>query len=753
MSMSLSLRPVLVGLVLATCAAGGAQAQSLLPTGFFDRLSQRSSGPAAIEADMLSYDADANIIRAEGDVVLRYNGYEAHGDSLVFNQRTEEVRFIGNVRIIDATGAVFETNDLEVTGGMKEAFLQSLTLTMPDGSMVSATDVDYSASLKTILTQASYSPCGLCIDSKGRSIGWRVRAARMIYNSESKIVELEQPSLELLNFPVAWLPYLSFPDPTQERSNGFLMPSVDYGDATGVKLTVPYMWALNKDTELIFRPSAMSRQGLMLGGDWIQRFRNGSFDVRASGIYQLDRGAFAGKVGDLDWRWAVQSAGEFTPVENWKTGWSFTALSDAAYLGDYRLDTAKSSVNEVYATYLDRVHYGDVRFQHFNLLGNVTEAQQDQQGMALPNARHDSVFELGEDLGRVEVTTRLLGVHREADQATSYNGVPYVFGYKENKVHGMVQAGWQRRWVAPGGFVATPYLGLRGDAAYYDGSSPLLPGEVSLFTATPIAALDVRWPLIAYNGADAHTVEPITQLVYRGSSTTAPGITNDDAQSFVFEDTNLFSYNRFTGADRQETGLRANAGLRYQANFASGAWLELLAGQSFHLAGVNGLGVPDAAQTGNSTGLGGTASYIVFGAKGSLIEDLELAAKLQLDPMGGRATRAGLSASYTIADYTFGLDYLYMGSTPALGILKDQHEVAGTVGIPFQDYWRFTVGGAWDLAQNSWLEATGGVMYDDGYLAYGGSVFANGPTHSSPNNWGFKTTFRIKGPGGIDFGY
>ncbi|MDT9071217.1 LPS assembly protein LptD, partial [Escherichia coli] len=58
----------------------------------------------------------------------------------------------------------------------------------------------------------------------------------------------------------------------------------------------------------------------------------------------------------------------------------------------------------------------------------------------------------------------------------------------------------------------------------------------------------------------AHLVEPIAQIVYRGSDVTRVGITNDDSQSFVFDTSNLFDYNRFSGIDRQETGLRANMG-------------------------------------------------------------------------------------------------------------------------------------------------------------------------------------------------
>src|SRR5690606_34669554 len=125
----------------------------------------------------------------------------------------------------------------------------------------------------------------------------------------------------------------------------------------------------------------------------------------------------------------------------------------------------------------------------------------------------------------------------------------YTFAYQENKVHAMLQGSWQNQYILPAGLVATPYLGLRLDAGYYDGSSGLLAGPISLLDATPIAAMDIRWPLVANNGYDSHLLEPVAQLVYRGSSTTLPGITNDDAQSFVFDDTLLFSYNRFSGID------------------------------------------------------------------------------------------------------------------------------------------------------------------------------------------------------------
>ncbi len=52
----------------------------------------------------------------------------------------------------------------------------------------------------------------------------------MIHDSETKTVIFEQPSLEVLGIPVAWLPWLSVPDPTSGRTAGFRLPSANYDE-------------------------------------------------------------------------------------------------------------------------------------------------------------------------------------------------------------------------------------------------------------------------------------------------------------------------------------------------------------------------------------------------------------------------------------------------------------------------------------------------------------------------------------------
>ncbi|MBU1304148.1 MAG: hypothetical protein KKF33_01340, partial [Alphaproteobacteria bacterium] len=148
-----------------------AAAQGLIPSDFFNAPIDPSS-PAEIEADTLSFDNATNTITASGDVVLKRGGYTLTGQNLVYNRTSSDAHFAGMVTIKDPSGNLTETSDLKLTGGMKQAFLEAMTITTYDGARITADSTDYDAALQTLLNNASYAPCGECIDAKGRRIGW-----------------------------------------------------------------------------------------------------------------------------------------------------------------------------------------------------------------------------------------------------------------------------------------------------------------------------------------------------------------------------------------------------------------------------------------------------------------------------------------------------------------------------------------------------------------------------------------------------
>ena len=124
--------------------------------------------------------------------------------------------------------------------------------------------------------------------------------------------------------------------------------------------------------------------------------------------------------------------------------------------------------------------------------------------------------------------------------------------------------------------------------------------------------MEWRYPLLARVGEfGSLVIEPIGQVVARPNQSSVPSLVNMDAQSLVFDDTNLFEWSKFSGYDRYETGTRLNYGGQASMTFSNGAFANALLGQSIQLAGMNSYSTADAANVGLSSGLDTRASDIV----------------------------------------------------------------------------------------------------------------------------------------------
>src|SRR6202040_2326183 len=79
----------------------------------------------------------------------------------------------------------------------------------------------------------------------------------------------------------------------------------------------------------------------------------------------------------------------------------------------------------------------------------------------------------------------------------------------------------------------------------------------------------------------------------------------------VYEVSNLFDWDKYSGFDRNEGGSRLNLGVHYNSTFADGAAVDGTFGQSFQVLGQNSFAVADVADVGPASGLATTASDYV----------------------------------------------------------------------------------------------------------------------------------------------
>ncbi|WP_196258900.1 LPS-assembly protein LptD [Pelagibacterium limicola] len=742
-------RTVALAVALACAPALPVSAQQILPPDFFSRIPTEVAGRLSLEADVMVFDQRSDAVIAEGNVGIRYAGFRVTADRAIYYQRSGRVELVGNVAFIDPLGHEYIAERVELEDGFRRGFLEALTVAQPDGTWLSAAETSFDQGVERIYIDGTYAPCGSCVDENGNTIGWKVRAARVVTDEQERVVYFEQPSLELLGVSVLHLPWLTMP-----MDEDVEFPVASFDNRYGIGLHLPLFNYRISGGTLLLMPSLYSRQGFMLGAQWRQTVGDLTYTVAGSGIYQLDPGAYNG-LANRPFRGHLQTTGKFTPTVEWTMGWSYTVATDPSYLRDYRIER-RIIRNEVYATHLNETTFADVRFQQFvpqTVPGNGESAASHQarfdnaverQALTHPNARVEHVQDLGDDNDRFEFSARLLGLTRLQDhQSRIFGGQRYVHGYEGQSAHLMLQGAWTNQYIVPGGLEVSPYLGLRGDAAGYDGSSALAsaPAAQTLLSATPIAALDVRYPLAVRATGATTIIAPIVQLVYRDGPP-VPGITNNDSQNVDLDTANIFSFNRFSGADRQETGLRANVGVTLDTSFDDGGWLSASIGQSHHLAGPNGYATADGSTGGVGTSLESASSYIVAGLEAGFGELFSGGGRLQVDPATGAIPAANMRATIAHEGYAVSGTYAWADVNPALGITQERHDVGADVTIPIADYWRVRFGTSYDLVANQLLTTKGALEYDDRYLAFGVGTRLGGPV----SNWGndFRVEFSLR---------
>ena len=296
-----------------------------------------NDGQMLVQAVEVDYDYNNQRVSAVGNVQMFYNGTSVEADRVIYDQKTKRLHAEGNIRLTDAEGKITYANIMDLSDDYRDGFVDSLRVDTEDATRMAATRMDRSSGNYTVFENGVYTACAPCKDDPKKPPLWQVKGARIIHNQTEKMLYFENAQLEFFGVPMAYLPFFSTPDPTVKRKSGFLMPGYSSVSNYGFGVEIPYYFALAPDYDLTVNPRITTRQGVLMQGEFRQRLINGSYQIRAYGIYQLDPGAYAGHPGDREFRGGVETKGQFAINDKWVWGWDGVLLSDYYFMSDYRL--------------------------------------------------------------------------------------------------------------------------------------------------------------------------------------------------------------------------------------------------------------------------------------------------------------------------------------------------------------------------------------------------------------------------------
>ncbi len=753
-----------------------------------DRMATSPDAELLLEADTIIYDNDRNTITAEGGVRIDYDGHRLVARRIVYHRATARLVASGDVEIVDRQGVRIHTDEIDVTDDFRDAFVRTLRVETPDKTYFAADSAEREDGEVTTFNYGVYTACEPCRERPDKAPAWRVKAQKIIWNGKEKTVRFQNARFELFGLPIAYLPFLELPDPTVKQKTGLLIPGYRKSDELGHGVTVPYYFALSPTADLTIKPTWYSKQGFLGEAEWRQQFNNGGYSVTIAGISQRSRDEFtANSSDDVRTRGMIGSKGEFTINPRWTFGWDVMAQTDKVFSHRYSIEGYDQvrRTNEVYLTGLNERNYFDLRFQKFNVQETVPDsnanARDAKQPWVLPVLDYAYTPDMPVAGGELNIDVNVTSIRRDALDRfcmdASYARIactdPISPG-DQNIIRGIdgsstrltAEAEWKRSFITPQGLMLTPILHARADAigasrdaasdaaitnlAALNGTSADL--SSSYYRATATAGLEARWPFLFTTANSSHVVEPMAQVFARPDEPHGDrvGIPNEDAQSMVFDATNLFERDKFSGYDRIEGGVRANVGVRYSGAFANGWSSNALFGQSFHLAGTNPYTSPDLVHAGAFSGLESKRSDYVGSVGVSAPSGFSLAAGARLDEENLELRRADVAAAYSSQPVSVSGVYSFIEAQPDYGYAQDRHEVRGRASVRVHENWRMFGGGTYDLTNEVLVSKSIGFAYDDDCFAYSVAMteYESPTSGAKSRNFGFTVSLRTIG----DFG-
>ena len=710
-----------------------------------------------VQADEIDYDYTNHRVAAVGNVQIYYNGSTLEADKVIYDETTKRLHAEGNARLTEADGKVTYGQIMDLSDDYRDGFVDSLRLDAPEQTRMAAVRAERTAGNFTVFHNGVYTACAPCKDNPLKPPEWQVKAVRIIHDQNEKMVYFEDANLEFWGHPIAWMPYFSMPDPTVKRKTGMLVPMLSSNSKYGFALEVPYYFALAPNYDATFAPMITTKQGPMLQGEFRERLENGAFDIRGAGIYQLDKNYFLRPDGTYtpgyrDWRGSVETDGQFALNTRWVWGWNAVALSDKTFLQDYNphlsryrvTDTFQSQpsegISQLYLTGKGDRSYFDARSIYF--LGFSESDAQGQIPIIHPVVDYTYTVNHPVFGGELGFNTNLTSLTRQdanfdpitgsalsngtctqtADPAVINKASCLLRGVPGTYTRFSAEAHWRHSITDSYGQVFTPFASVRADVAEADVSAQpgvanyIDPGNSGLARAMPTIGLEYRYPFISVQSWGTQTIEPIAQVIARPNEPQVGKWPNEDAQSFTFDDTNLFRVDKFSGWDRVEGGGRTNYGMQYTMQFNQGGFVNALFGQSYQLFGANSFAEGGIANTGLDSGLDTRLSDYVARLSYQPNSTYTFTSRFRFDKDDFTVQRTELEARANFDRWMVDVLYGDYAAEPKLGFLYRRQGILGTGTLKLDANWVLLGSARYDINEEKFDQTRIGLGYVDDCL-------------------------------------
>ena len=734
-----------------------------------------------LSADEMVTDQTDNSVTAVGHAEARYQGRIIRARKITYNADTGATHASGDVFILSPDGTQQFAQEIDLDDDMNTGVALAFAARLQNNVTLAAGAAIRRNEQVLELNQGTVTTCKTCkADGTSRAPTFAIEASRILQDHARQVVYYRNAVIKIWGVPVFYSPVFWHPDPAAERRSGLLIPRISIGNKRGLSIEQPYLWVISPSADLTISPQFNSTVNPFLNLHLRERFYSGRIDIRA-GVTDEKKFDNNVKYGTASPRSYLLGSGLFNIDK--ATAWGFGAerVSDQTLFRRYGVrdvysdhgpigaDTSRL-ISQLFVQREDDQSWLSATALSFQSLRPVGSAPIPYKGKVYyePTFEKQSTFPTVAPMiegrydhalfgGRLNISGSMVALHRSEPVKSVYDptgvqttgpmaistGVTLPTGVSAmdeirytDSSQASVSLDWRRSFIFPVGLRIDPFINGRTDAfTVGDGQAYKVTYDINKqqVAETPAGAIrdstnrsfmtlgaDLSYPMIrTFGSTGSIIIEPLAQLAISPKTKVDLNIPNEDSTAFDFDESTLFSLNRFPGFDLYEGGARANLAVRTTISLNPTQKASFLIGRSYH-SDVQPLFSPQSGLRKTSSDWVTYATLQPF-ANFSLFNRARISRDsftVQREEVGANAGFGPVNGSISYNYNTSGLAYVAVapvnGSTvtykAVVGRVEDMN-ISGALKVARN--WGLEVNAARDMRYRLFPTAQIGVFYQD----------------------------------------
>ncbi len=510
--------------------------------------SLESKESLSIVADQIIYKNNGAILTAVGNVKISYKQYELRTPKLTFDKTANKLSATNPIELRMDEKLTILASSAQISSDFKTIITEHVSALIEKKFFVKSDKVEQLSNGNSVFYSSVGTTCEVCLSSPTPM--WQIKSEKIYHDPAKRQLSFRNAWMEFMGAPLIYTPYLRIPEPGIKRATGLLTPKILTSNLLGVGLKQPYYIKIDKSSDMTVSIVKTSKTNLLLEAEYRKLLNKGEFTISGAvkpptseslvdGYFQLNGNAKISQTTNLSF--------------------DTTAVSDSGFLGRYGYNDTDRLTSKIAFNQQRKNSYSEISATYFTSFRDNFQ----EEYIVAPNF-YTRYFRNIHSLG--------------LSTGTEISLVALTRANLENNVRFNTSVDANREFKIGRGLAVTGTAKLSANLYRKQKNN----SKVRLLQHhDPTLAIELNAPVFRELDNRLDVIKPTLQLIYNPDLRINDEIPIIDSQQVKLDQTSLFSLNRFSGLDKQEAGLRLNAGAQYSVKRNGPFSYDLALGQIF----------------------------------------------------------------------------------------------------------------------------------------------------------------------------